>query len=161
MRTKAILVASALAFVLAASGTTMGVSDLEGRVPAALADNIGPHVCIEASSLETLNIPAVCEHGPFQRTELFFSHGFGDVPYAANQWDGIMQSWLVWDGQDRGFQCEFDMGALVACMGLGGAFPTVGAEYSQECLAFERLTGLELPIALTEFGCANSGGVAL
>lgn len=123
--------------------------------------------CIEESTLDQLmglelEPTNVCIHGQFKRVEgdHGFSHGFGDLPYPEDNWTGTMQSWLVWSGADRGFQCTFEDGELIedSCIGLGGVFPTEGSTFWQECRVYDHL-GLELELALTDFGCRVRGNV--
>ncbi len=125
------------------------------------ADQEGPWICEAPSTLDAIltnpqnAYPATCENGEYERSGFAVAHGFSDVPYAEEGWTGTFQSWLIHDGDDRGFECTFDSGELVACQGLGGAFPAQGADFEHVCYAQESETGLE--IATHEWGCSLDG----
>lgn len=121
--------------------------------------------CIEESTLDqvqggSLSPTNSCEHGIFVRTGFSMVHGFSGLPYEDNEWSGFMQSWLKWAGQNRGFECEFQEGELVECNAIGGVFPSQGERFIQECLAFDP-HGLQLEVAMTEFGCMVTGEIEL
>ncbi len=164
MNKLAIGIAGALVLAMALSGTTTAATlpaDHEGT--GFEVDN--PFICSAPSTAEALltdtgnALPATCDNGEYQRTtSIGISHGFTGVPYAEEGWTGHFESWLIHDGDDRGFRCTFEAGTLVACAGLGGSFP--GMEpFAHECRAFESGTGLELPIAAHDWGCAVSGNI--
>ncbi len=164
MNKLAIGIAGALVLAMALSGTTSAATlpaDYEGNNVE--VDN--PYVCSAPSTQEALlagdpnALPATCDNGDYVRSGFGLSHGFSAVPYAAESWTGHFESWLVHDGDDRGFRCTFEAGTLVACAGLGGAFPGIGSTFHHECRAFESGTGLELPIAAHDWGCAVLGDV--
>lgn len=101
----------------------------------------------------------VCVHGQFKRTDFGITHGFSGLPYQEGNWTGTLESRLVWAGTDREFRCTFEEGEIVedSCEGQG-VFPHVESTFWQECRAYDHL-GLELEIALTDFGCMVTGNV--
>jgi hypothetical protein len=161
------IVGVALVLVLVSTGITVAEErpfpdDILGDWQAATDQE--SHSCLKPSTLQeaaegSLNVPATCENGDYLRYGFSMGHGFSELPYAAEAWSGHVDSWLRHEGQDRGFRCTFNMGALQQCRGLGGVFPNVGAEFSHECLAYERETGNEVPIAVTNWGCRVFGQI--
>lgn len=169
-----ILAAGVLAITLTVQADPEQTSSM---VPAEWAEGVGgldeheegePRFeCTMESTLDQLSggdrPTNTCRHGRFERTDdgHGFVHGFSGMPYGENGWSGVLQSWLLWRGENRGFQCTFDEGEIVAdsCVALGGIFPYVGEVFLQECRAYDPY-GYQVEIALTEFGCMVRGDVA-
>lgn len=150
-------------FSFAGAGVLM--SDSDGPIMETGAE-YEDHTCRGASTADeilggNLNaVPATCDNGGFVRSGFSMGHGFSGLPYASEGWTGRIESWLIHDGNDRGFQCTFNGGSLVGCGGLGGSFPAIGAEFSHECLAFKALpAGQKIPIAETTWGCRVFGEI--